>query len=236
VRRLSLLVTCEHGGNDVPPECAALFAGHDDVLASHRGWDPGALPVARLLARRLDAPLHFSTTTRLVVDLNRSINNAGVFSSLVLGQGDAFLVRLLRDHYVPYRAAVASTIDAMLASGETVLHFSVHTFTPELDGTRRTADAAILYDPGLPTEAGVAQRLAAALERHLHKPVRHNYPYLGTQDGFTTRLKALHPVERYLGIELELNHGPWLTAGGDWQGADEAVVAAMQETLATGLA
>ena len=45
-----LLVTCEHGGNRVPKEYRRLFAGWEPVLASHRGYDPGALTLARELA------------------------------------------------------------------------------------------------------------------------------------------------------------------------------------------
>ena len=36
-------LTCEHGGNRIPREYAHLFRGARAVLASHRGWDPGAL-------------------------------------------------------------------------------------------------------------------------------------------------------------------------------------------------
>jgi predicted N-formylglutamate amidohydrolase len=47
--RYALLLTCEHGDNRIPREYAALFEGTKDVIASHRGWDPGALDCARSL-------------------------------------------------------------------------------------------------------------------------------------------------------------------------------------------
>ena len=39
------LLTCEHGGNQVPEPWRERFAGAQDVLASHRGWDRGSLAV-----------------------------------------------------------------------------------------------------------------------------------------------------------------------------------------------
>ena len=57
-----VLLTCEHGGNRVPAEFARLFRGKRNLLDSHRGYDPGALELARTCARRLKVPLHFATS------------------------------------------------------------------------------------------------------------------------------------------------------------------------------
>ena len=37
MRNPTLLLTCEHGGNRVPEEFRALFAGQETLLAGHRG-------------------------------------------------------------------------------------------------------------------------------------------------------------------------------------------------------
>ena len=60
----AILITCEHGGNQVPARWRARFRGAGAVLSSHRGWDPGALGVARTLAKALGAPLVFAETSR----------------------------------------------------------------------------------------------------------------------------------------------------------------------------
>lgn len=54
---LPLVLSCEHGGNRVPGPWKDRFRGARDVLDSHRGWDPGALSLARSRARALDATL-----------------------------------------------------------------------------------------------------------------------------------------------------------------------------------
>ncbi|HTO59218.1 MAG TPA: N-formylglutamate amidohydrolase, partial [Pseudomonadales bacterium] len=71
-REARVVVTCEHGGHRIPPRWAALFERRRTLLESHRGWDSGALTFARKLAKALDAPLVANTTSRLLVDLNRS--------------------------------------------------------------------------------------------------------------------------------------------------------------------
>jgi predicted N-formylglutamate amidohydrolase len=81
-RGWSLLVTSEHGGNDVPEEHRSLFRGRKALLDSHRGWDPGTLDLAERLASALGAPLVASSVTRLLVDLNRSPHNPRVFSEV----------------------------------------------------------------------------------------------------------------------------------------------------------
>ncbi len=77
----SFLVTCEHGGNRIPPIYRALFRGQQAVLETHRGYDPGALVMAQALARSLQAPLVSSTVSRLLVDINRSIGHPQYFSA-----------------------------------------------------------------------------------------------------------------------------------------------------------
>ena len=54
-RRDRLVVTCEHAGNVVPERYRPLFVGHEHLLPTHRGWDPGALLLAREMAERFDA-------------------------------------------------------------------------------------------------------------------------------------------------------------------------------------
>ena len=67
--RDALIITCEHGGNEVPAVYAPLFTGHEALLQTHRGWDAGALTLAQQLATAFDAPLFAATTTRLLIDL-----------------------------------------------------------------------------------------------------------------------------------------------------------------------
>ncbi len=100
---MCLLLSCEHGGNQVPTAYRALFAGAAAALQSHRGWDPGALQFARQLARTLGAPLYAASTTRLLVDLNRSIGNRSLFSEFTRPLPAAERRAIVALHYRPHR-------------------------------------------------------------------------------------------------------------------------------------
>jgi predicted N-formylglutamate amidohydrolase len=96
-------------------------------------------------------------------------------------------------------------ISKEIAHGEKVLHISVHTFTPVLNGKIRETDVGLLFDPSKALEKDFVRiwkfnlgRFSPALK------VRFNYPYLGRADGFTTYLRKKYP-RNYMGIELEVN-------------------------------
>ena len=201
----ALLITCEHGGNAVPGEYAPLFADWRDALASHRGHDRGALATARVLARAVDAPLFFSTTSRMLVDLNRSVGHPGLFSEATKGLARRDKAAILDTYYHPHRDAVTAVVAEQLAAGKTVLHIASHSFTPRLRGVTRHCDVGFLYDPGRAAEKAFCRRWLrelACLDSDLI--LRRNYPYKGVSDGLATSLRR-HFGERYLGVELEVN-------------------------------
>lgn len=202
----AVLLSCEHGGNRVPRPYRALFATSTAkaALASHRGYDPGSLAVARTLARILDAELVAFTTTRLLVEPNRSLGHPQLFSEFSAALDREQREAAIERHYVPHRNRIIDAI-ARLHS-QRVYHLAVHSFAPVLGGVPRNADIGLLYDPGRAAERDLCRRWAkilVALDPALR--VRRNYPYRGTSDGLTTALRQRFAPSRYLGIELEIN-------------------------------
>jgi predicted N-formylglutamate amidohydrolase len=201
-----LLISCEHGGNDVPPQYARLFKGAARVLDSHRGMDFGALEMGRAFAKKLKAPLISATTTRLLVDLNRSANHRNVFSQYSRVLTPAERAVAMRDYYLPYRTDVEDNVVAAVRDGDAVLHISSHSFTPVLNGDERRTDLGLLYDPRRPRELAFATAWLTALNEHApHLVVRRNYPYRGVNDALVTHLRRRYPDRRYAGVELEVN-------------------------------
>ncbi len=201
VRRVALVVSCEHGGNRIPAAHRAAFARAGRALASHRGYDPGALELARDFARSLDAPLVYSTTSRLLIELNRSLHHPQLLSPWSRGIPQEELVRR---HYRPYRDALERQVAAGLRRAARVVHLSCHSFTPRLAGVVRTADVGLLFDPRRGAEAALCGRWQAALRARAPLRVKRNYPYRGSADGLTTDLRARFGP-RYLGLELEVS-------------------------------
>jgi predicted N-formylglutamate amidohydrolase len=213
----SLLVTVEHGGNRVPPAWRHLFAASAAMLDTHRGFDPGALLLGRELAARLDAPLVTATTTRLLVDLNRSLGHRGLFSEFTRTLPPDERARIVECYWRPYREEVDRIVAAPIARGRRVVHLSSHSFTPVLHGEVRNADIGLLYDPGRPAERLLAARWKAALlaiDPGLR--VRMNYPYAGRADGLTRDLRRRYPPGRYAGLELEVNQRHVIAGGRAW--------------------
>ncbi len=234
-RRAFVVVTCEHGGNRIPAPYRPLFTDAGALLATHRGYDAGALDMARALASAFDAPLITSTVSRLLVDLNRSIGHRTLHSDATRQLPRAARERILSLYYRPYRQRVESRVARAIAAGMRVVHISSHSFTPVLDGTTRKADVGLLYDPARAGELTLCQSWSAALGRRIAPlRVRRNYPYHGWNDGLTSHLRRRFAPTRYVGIELEINQ-KHVGAGNRLPVAlRRAVVSSLREVLAPG--
>ena len=225
-----LLLTCEHGGNRIPAAYASRFRGAEAVLASHRGWDPGALPLARLLSRKLGRPLLATTWSRLLVEHNRSPHNPRIWSSYTADLPKQDRERILEHWWRPHREAVEKAVAAGIRDGQ-VVHVAVHSFTPEINGEVRNADVSVLYDSRRKREGAFCDRwmgILQALDPSLR--IRRNYPYLGKADGLTTWLRHEHPQSRYIGVELEVNQARVAEPG--WRRLQETIVESLQAALA----
>jgi len=204
--RRRIIISCEHAGNKVPTQFRFLFKGKESVLQSHLGWDPGAFSVARSLADALKVRLFHQDYSRLLIECNRSLDNPELFSKYSTGLNDMVKDYLIRKYYLSYRKKVERAIGKILDKGKPVLHLSIHSFTPALNGTKRKADLGLLYDPDRRSEENFSVHLKNELETlSPNLRVNFNYPYLGTDDGFTTYLRTKFPDDSYAGIEIEVN-------------------------------
>ena len=238
----TFIISCEHGGNTVPADYAPLFLGHEALLQTHRGWDLGALVLARQLAAAVDAPLFAATTTRLLIDLNRSIGHRQLYSEATRGLSPALRHGIAAMHYQPYRDAVEGEVARLIAAGQRVVHIASHSFTPQLNSVVRRADVGWLYDPRRAGEGAFALQWLTAFGRlRPDLTLRRNYPYQGKGDGLTTLLRKRHPAHQYLGMELEVNQHFVIAGGAAWTalcaGVTRALVdaRALNATLANGL-
>lgn len=205
----SLLITCEHAGKEVPAEYQFLFEEANSILDSHRGWDPGAWTLAKSLGMHFNiSPLPYYET-RLLIEPNRSLDHAQLFSEFSNGLPDDKKDKLVKEYYLPFREKVLRTISNMKTP---VLHLSIHTFTPVYNGEVRTVDLGLLFDPSRKNEMDFCKNWRKQLMAEFpHWNIDFNEPYKGIDDGFTTYLRTQFSNEQYLGIELEWNQ-KWSTA------------------------
>jgi predicted N-formylglutamate amidohydrolase len=216
----------------VPPRYRAWFEGAHHRLATHLGYDNGALELAHDVAQRFDAPLFYSTVTRLLADLNRSVHHRRLHSEALRHAPGELKQRILDEHYFPYRRAAEDAIARLIAEGHRVVHLSCHSFTPRLNGETRRADIGLLYDPSRALETALCRRWKTALAKADDGlVVRSNYPYRGTSDGFAKHLRRLHGARRYAGIEIEVNQKNVVNAP-QWKRLRSLIVSSLETALA----
>lgn len=196
-----LVLTCEHASPAVPEEYSQLGLA-PERLHEHIGWDIGAAIVAEELSRALRVPAVLSGVSRLLVDCNRDLGDHDLIPSSSHGipiPGNAAVdpperARRLSRFYEPFHAAV----DAVLGARPDALVLSVHSFTPELNGSARPFDVGVLYDDFDDLARSFADRIASSAFA-----VRLNEPY-SALDGliFSARSHGLRHGRRYLEIEI----------------------------------
>ncbi|WP_066716633.1 N-formylglutamate amidohydrolase [Sphingomonas pituitosa] len=142
-----VLLLCDHASNAVP---ADIDLGIDPrLLDLHIGVDIGAAEVTRALAATLDAPAILATVSRLVIDLHREPDHAGLIPATsdghpVPGNVDADRAQRIARFHAPYHRLLR----AQVRRQRPALILSIHSFTPKLEqgGLSRPWEVGILYN------------------------------------------------------------------------------------------
>ena len=174
------VLTCDHASNFVPAEFGALGLPQAE-LSRHIAWDPGALPVARLLAETLDATLIETRVSRLVLDCNRALDAPDLIPQVSedtaipgnAGLSDAQRQARVARCWRPFHEAVDAVVGERLAAGREVRLASVHSFTPVYRGAARPWHVGIIHDG----DERLSRPLLAALARTPGIVVGDNEPY-----------------------------------------------------------
>lgn len=199
------LITCEHAGNDLPEWIIDAFCGHEDILSTHWAIDAGAIDVFGVLKERLAHHALLNTMCRLVIDFNRDLRHPDLFSRFSATIPNVLKDTLLNDFYLSYVHSMQQFVKEEQSKGNIVVHISVHSFTPQLDGVVRKSDIGLLFDPQRPQEQLFVdvcfKRLSQVFPHFMLTP---NYPFLGYTGGQTTVCRRMF-FNDYLGIELEIN-------------------------------
>lgn len=202
----TLFLSCEHAVNTIPPEFAVQLNIPPEILKSHKAFDIGALSVCNFLKKETGCVAITGECSRLLIDLNRSPANRSLYPAYSKALPAEARKKIFQNYYLPYRNKIENFMKQNIRERKTILHFSIHSFTPVLNGNIRKADIGILYDPGRPTEFKIAGDLKRQLKAVIPEMViRKNYPYRGISDGMTTYLRKQFQGKYYIGLEIEIN-------------------------------
>ncbi len=195
------LVLCEHASADFPARFGTLGLSEEARL-SHAAWDPGALELARSLARHLGAPLVAAGVSRLLYDCNRPPDSPGAIreqSEIYAVPGNRDLDARARQARIDqiYRPFVAEVGRVLDGSGARAL-ITMHTFTPVYEGRRREVEIGVLHDSDSRLADAVLRRTGQGTSHGASNgaphDIRRNEPY-GPADGVTHSLK-IHGIAR----------------------------------------
>lgn len=203
-----IFLSCEHGGNKIPKAYRKQFKGQAEVLKTHRGLDIGVLEIALKMQQTLKVPFVYATTSRLVVDLNRTLKNPTLFSEYMKPLPRVTLKDVLKRYYFPHWKKVRTKIQSLLKPENKVIHVAVHSMTDNLNGQKRKMHLALLYNPALKNEV----RFASLWTKELKKEfpdfiIARNKPYRGDGDGLTCEMRKENRSDNYIGLEIEFNQG-----------------------------
>jgi predicted N-formylglutamate amidohydrolase len=142
-----VLLLCDHASSAVP---ANIDLGIDPALLGlHIAVDIGAGALTRSLAAALDAPALLGTVSRLVIDLHRESDHAGLVPEVSDGHaipGNAGADRWARiaQFHAPYHRILRQQVRAERPK----LILSIHSFTPCLEqgGIARPWEVGVLYN------------------------------------------------------------------------------------------
>lgn len=151
------VLVCDHASNRIPEAYGDLGLSPAERV-SHIAWDPGALAVSLSLSEALDAPVVFSTVSRLLIDTNRASDSPQAIWTLSEATRIAANENLdpaERAHRVaafhkPFHDAFEALLEARRADDRETILVCVHSFTPVYLGVARPWPIGLIHgqDPG----------------------------------------------------------------------------------------
>ncbi len=204
--RADLLLVCDHASALIPRRLGSLGLA-SDLLTLHIAWDIGAAATARLLARRLDAPLLLAGYSRLAIDCNRYLDDPssiaqesdGIAVPGNRGLSPAERAQRAAALFHPYHHAVAAALDRLHARGRPPALVAVHSFTPVMSGRSRPWQVGVLWAE----DGRMARPLIAALRAQAGILVGDNEPYSGREPmGYTVEEHAVAKGWPHVALEL----------------------------------
>ena len=207
----------------------------DEALTGHIAWDPGALPVAKAMAAKMDAPLVAGGISRLVYDCNRPPDAPSAMptqseTTVIPGNqnlSDAERAERADGIYHPFHRAVEAQIDA--ARETLALIVTVHSFTPVFHGQKREVEIGLLHGQ----DDRFAHAMLHATPGDLGLVTRLNEPY-SAADGVAHMLDMHGPPNGLPNVMLEIRND--LIRTGDQQRAMAARLVPWIEAVLEGFA
>ncbi|HVW54538.1 MAG TPA: N-formylglutamate amidohydrolase [Rhizobiaceae bacterium] len=230
-RRKGLLLVADHAGHDLPDEYGRLGLP-DAEFDRHIAYDIGVAAVTERLAAILGVPAVMARFSRLLIDANRGEDDPTIIRQLYDGTiipgnypiDTSEREKRLDRFYRPYHDAVASLVASVAEeTGKAPFIFSIHSFTPRMQGIERPWHAGVLWD----SDDRAVKPLLAMLAKDPLLVIGDNEPYDGALRGDTMFRHAI--VNGYAHALIEIRQD--LIASGKGQQEWAERIAPMLEAI-----
>lgn len=181
--RRNLLLVGDHVSNHFPKILGNLGLS-DSARERHIAYDIGTRQLIHRLSQHLDAPAVLAGYSRLVVDLNRSLEDESLMPEI----SDATVIpgnrnmsgehrnQRIQTFYTPYRSAIDRMLHGFRDRGIVPAFIAIHSFTPQMSGFARPWQVGILWDK----DPRIPRPLMANLRAHPDGfNIGDNEPYSG---------------------------------------------------------
>lgn len=194
-RSKGLVLLADHAGRALPNEYGQLGLPGSE-FERHIAYDIGVEPLTRRLAALTGAPAAMANFSRLLIDPNRGEDDPTLIRQLYDGtivpanypMAEVERERRLEAFYRPYHDAVGSLIASVHEeTGAAPFIFSLHSFTPVMQGRVRPWHAGVLWD----NDPRAPLPLIEMLGRDTALVVGNNEPYDGALRGDTMYRHAI---------------------------------------------
>jgi predicted N-formylglutamate amidohydrolase len=202
-----VMLVCEHASSRLPQRYGDLGLSQE-ALSSHIAWDPGALAVAQLMSKSLDATLIYQRFSRLIYDCNRPPESPAAMrdvSEIFRIPGNENLSQAERSRrttalYLPFHGRIQEEIERRRDTGRQTVLVTLHSFTPVYFGKERAVEIGILHD----RDSRLADRMLARAKDKTFR-VERNEPY-GPADGVTHTLEVHALPAGLLNVMIEVRN------------------------------
>ncbi|TNE41019.1 MAG: N-formylglutamate amidohydrolase [Alphaproteobacteria bacterium] len=184
----TFIFLCDHASNVVPDDYGSLGLEPCE-FERHIAWDIGAADVVRGLAAHFQAPAVLARYSRLLIDLNRGVDDPTLIMKISDGAivpgnhpiSESEIEKRIAAYYTPYHDAVSDLIDDVLAKGRVPVLISVHSFTRYWKTRERPWHVGLLWD----RDDRVVDPLITFFSKDRALVVGDNQPYSGELAGDT---------------------------------------------------
>ncbi|MCC3860053.1 N-formylglutamate amidohydrolase [Pseudemcibacter aquimaris] len=205
--KANIVLISEHASNHIPAEYNQLGLS-DEQLEMHIAWDIGIAEVTKNLAEMLDAPAILAKFSRLLIDANRALDQAGLIPEISDGHEihgnkdlcDIETQKRIDRFYHPFHDNTDKLIQNKANDAQAPIIFNMHSFTPSMNDFDRPWHTGMLWNRD--------KRAAAALINSLKKrgfTVGDNEPYSGQELNHTMNQHGTRHGFPHVNIEIRQN-------------------------------